>query len=158
MSTRRAYLLDAPCIPRLRMARNKREPPRYLIGWSAWSLKGKERKRLICWKVETTTEVLDVFQSNTRLHVFWFSGYFNLILFIRKNKNCSDKKQKYLTMRCNIWSTVLKSVSNVMYKASCWDCQDFYIGKTKRRLHDKKTEHFKAITNTCHMARFQGQS
>ena len=30
-----------------------------------------------------------------------------------------------------------------MYKDSCWDCDDFYIGKTKRRLHDRKTEHFK---------------
>jgi hypothetical protein len=37
-------------------------------------------------------------------------------------------------------------LSKVVYKASCWDCQDFYIGKTKRRLHDRKTEHFKAIT------------
>ena len=40
--------------------------------------------------------------------------------------------------------------SKVVYKASCWDCQDFYIGKTKRRLHDRKTEHFKGITSTCH--------
>ena len=23
--------------------------------------------------------------------------------------------------------------SEVGYKASCWDCDDFYIGKTKRR-------------------------
>ena len=23
-------------------------------------------------------------------------------------------------------------MSKVVYKASCWDCQDFYIGKTKR--------------------------
>ena len=29
-------------------------------------------------------------------------------------------------------------------------CQDFYIGKTKRRLHDRKTEHFKLITSSCH--------
>ena len=29
--------------------------------------------------------------------------------------------------------------------ASCWDWQDFYIGKTKRGLHDRKTEHFKII-------------
>ena len=29
-------------------------------------------------------------------------------------------------------------MSKVVYKASCWDCQDFYIGKTKRRLHDRK--------------------
>ena len=26
-------------------------------------------------------------------------------------------------------------------------CNDFYIGKTKRRLHDRKTEHFKALIN-----------
>ena len=41
-------------------------------------------------------------------------------------------------------------MSKVVYKASCWDCQDFYIGKTKRRLHDRKTEHFKAIMSNCH--------
>ena len=32
--------------------------------------------------------------------------------------------------------------------ANCWDFNGFYIGKTnrtKRRLHDKKTEHFKAL-------------
>ena len=26
----------------------------------------------------------------------------------------------------------------------------FYIGKTKRRLHDRKTEHFKALTQIAH--------
>ena len=31
---------------------------------------------------------------------------------------------------------------------SCWDCNDFYIGKTKRRLHDRKSEHFKALTKS----------
>ena len=41
-------------------------------------------------------------------------------------------------------------MSKVVYKASCWDCQDFYIGKTKRRLRDRKTEHFKGITSSCH--------
>ena len=41
-------------------------------------------------------------------------------------------------------------MSKVVYKASCWDCQDFNIGKTKRRLHDRKTEHFKAITSNSH--------
>ena len=35
-----------------------------------------------------------------------------------------------------------------MYKASCWDCNDFYIGKTKRRLHDRKSELFKALTKS----------
>jgi len=33
---------------------------------------------------------------------------------------------------------------------SCWDCQDFYIGKTKRRLHDSKIEHVKAFTSSYH--------
>ena len=41
-------------------------------------------------------------------------------------------------------------ISKVVYKANCWDRQDFYIGKTKRRLHERKTEHFKGITSTCH--------
>ena len=40
--------------------------------------------------------------------------------------------------------------SKVVYKASCWDCHDFYIGKTRRRLHDRKTEHFKALTKSSH--------
>ena len=38
-------------------------------------------------------------------------------------------------------------MSKIVYKACCWDCDEFYIGKTKRRLHDRKTEHFKALTN-----------
>ena len=41
------------------------------------------------------------------------------------------------------------NVKNV-YKASCWDCQDFCFEKPKRRLHDRKTEHFKAIMSSCH--------
>ena len=36
--------------------------------------------------------------------------------------------------------------SNVIYKANCWDCAELYMGKTKRRLHDIKSEHFKALT------------
>ena len=40
--------------------------------------------------------------------------------------------------------------SNVVYKACCWDCNNFYIGKTKRRLHDRKTEHFKSLTKNDH--------
>ena len=41
-------------------------------------------------------------------------------------------------------------LSKVIYKANCWNCDDFYIGKTKRRLHDRKTEHFKALTKYDH--------
>ena len=36
-----------------------------------------------------------------------------------------------------------------MYKANCWDRDDFYIGKTRRRLRDRKTEHFKALMKSC---------
>ena len=31
---------------------------------------------------------------------------------------------------------------------ACRDCNDFNIGKTKRRLHDRKTQHFKALINS----------
>ena len=40
--------------------------------------------------------------------------------------------------------------SKVIYEACCWDCNDIYIGKTKRRLHDRKTEHFKSLTKNDH--------
>ena len=42
----------------------------------------------------------------------------------------------------------------LLYKAACWNCNDFYIGKTKRRLHDRKTEHFKALINGHHTSAF----
>jgi len=42
--------------------------------------------------------------------------------------------------------------SKVIYKAGCWNCNDVYIGKTKRRLHDRKTEHFKALTKSDHLS------
>ena len=38
----------------------------------------------------------------------------------------------------------------IVYKASSWDCDTFYIGKTKRKLHDRKTEHFKDPTQIGH--------
>ena len=40
--------------------------------------------------------------------------------------------------------------SKVIYKACCWNCDEFYIGKTKRRLQDRKTEHFKAFAKSDH--------
>ena len=35
--------------------------------------------------------------------------------------------------------------SGVIYRANWCDCNRFFSGKTKRRLHDRKTEHFKAL-------------
>ena len=34
--------------------------------------------------------------------------------------------------------------------AHCWGCDSFYVRKTKGRLHDRKTKHFKALTQGCH--------
>ena len=31
-------------------------------------------------------------------------------------------------------------------------CNAVYIGKTKRRLHDRETEHFKALTKSDHLS------
>ena len=36
-----------------------------------------------------------------------------------------------------------------VFKAGCWDCNDVYVGKTKR---DRKTEHFKALTKRGHLS------
>lgn len=51
----------APCIPRLWMARNKREPTRYLIGWSHLV------HRLMYSKVTSKVEQLQRFFFNIRL-------------------------------------------------------------------------------------------
>ena len=36
----------------------------------------------------------------------------------------------------------------ILFRNILWDCNGFYIGKTKRRLHDRKTEHFKALAKS----------
>ena len=41
-------------------------------------------------------------------------------------------------------------MAKIVYRAACWDCNDFYTRKTKRRLHDRKTEHFKTLINGHH--------
>ena len=48
--------------------------------------------------------------------------------------------------------------SKIVYKASCWECDSFYIGKTKRRLHDRKSEHFKALTQVSHASAVAGHT
>ena len=35
--------------------------------------------------------------------------------------------------------------SKIICRANFCDCNGFHIGKTKRRFHDRKTEHFKAL-------------
>ena len=41
-------------------------------------------------------------------------------------------------------------MAKIACRAACWDCNDLYIRKTKRRLHDRKTEHYKALINGHH--------
>ena len=68
--------------------------------------------------------------------IYKFYGCINLKIIFRSNHRINsffpykDKLNRSLK-------------SKVVYKASCWDCNDFYIGKTKRRLHDRKSEHSK---------------
>ena len=42
------------------------------------------------------------------------------------------------------FNSLIKRVSLILH------CKSFYVGKTKRRLHDRKTEHFKALSQGCH--------
>lgn len=45
--------------------------------------------------------------------------------------------------RSLIWKITHKAGwRKILRKASCWDYDDFYIGKMKRRLQDRKSEHF----------------
>ena len=39
---------------------------------------------------------------------------------------------------------------SVVESSFCFALAKFYIGKTKRRLHDRKTEHFKALAKSDH--------
>ena len=77
----------------------------------------------------------------------------------RRLKSCVDKFYGFVNLRVIFQNTRRiqsffpytdrfnrSQKSKIVCKASCWDCDAFYIGKTKRRLHDGKTEHFKALT------------
>ena len=66
---------------------------------------------------------------------------------IYKFYGCFNPMQDYFLYKDRL-SRSLRS--KVVYKASCWDCDDYYIGKTKRRLQDRKTEHFRALTSNSH--------
>ena len=82
---------------------------------------------------------------------------------VRRLKSCVNKFYGFVNLRVVFQNTRrIKSFfpykdrfnrsqkSEIVYKASCWDCDAFYSGKTKRRLHDRKTEHFKALTQIGH--------
>ena len=55
---------------------------------------------------------------------------------------------KFKLFGCNIQrDIVLQALQNFWAAKALSPC---YIGKTKRRLHDRKTEHFKALTSSNH--------
>ena len=78
----------------------------------------------------------------------------------RRLKSCGNKFYGFVNHRVVYQNTRrIKSFfpykdrfnrSQIVYKASCWDCDAFYIGKTKRRLYDRESEHFKALTQIGH--------
>ena len=82
----------------------------------------------------------------------------------RRLKSCVNKFYGFVNLRV-VFRTLTRRIksffpykdrfnrsqkSKIVYRASCWDCDAFYIGKTKRRLHVRKTEHFKALTQIGH--------
>ena len=85
------------------------------------------------------------------------------IIYAKRLKSCVNRFYSFVNVKVIFQNTRrIKSsfqykdrlnrsqLSKVIYKASCWDCNDFYTGKTKRRLHDRKTEHFKALSKHDH--------
>ena len=100
--------------------------------------------------------------KNDVILVFLCLG-FHRDAFTRRLKSCVSKFHGFVNVRVVFQNTCrIKSFfpykdrfnrsqkSKIVYKASCWDCDAFYIGKTKRKLHERKTEHFKALTHVGH--------
>ena len=84
----------------------------------------------------TFTTDLDLFCGQP--HEFMIRAFFVIV------KN--SWRQCFMRRSClSQWIINRSEQSGVIYKANCWNCNDFYIGKTKRRPHDRKTEHFKSL-------------
>ena len=75
--------------------------------------------------------------------IYKFYGCFNPKIIFRNARRIKSFFPYKDRLNCSLRS-------KLVYKASCWDCDDIYIGKTKRRLHNRKTEHFKALTSNSH--------
>ena len=84
-----------------------------------------------------------VIKQQLKSCIYKFYGCFDLKIIFRNTRRI----ESFFPYKDRLNRSLM---SKVVYKASCWDCDDFYIGKTKRRLHDRKTEHFKALAKNCH--------
>ena len=63
--------------------------------------------------------------------IYKFYGFFNLRIIFRNTRRIKS----FFPYKDRLSRSLM---SKVVYKANCWDCDDFYIGKTKRQLHDRK--------------------
>ena len=72
-----------------------------------------------------------------------------MLTFSMPQHTSSEVTVGYNTIRfkCKIEPNYDDSEKLITYKASCWDFDDFCIGKTKRRLHGRKNWTFKSLTN-----------
>ena len=84
-----------------------------------------------------------VIKQQLKSCIYKFYGCFDLKIIFRNTRRIKS----FFPYKDRLNRSLM---SKVVYKASCWDCDDFYIGKTKRPLHDRKTEHFKALAKSCH--------
>ena len=93
----------------------------------------------------------------TLIFFFWgggggWRGEMENCAYLRKNPGYApvivenNWRQCFTRRSCfSQWIINRSQQSGVIYRTNCWDCNGFYIGKTKWRLHDRKTEHFKAV-------------
>ena len=83
--------------------------------------------------------------SGSGRHFFFFVfTSFTLVLFKHFFKTPAVLNLSFHTR------TTLFALKDPKAKACCWDCNVFYIDKTKRPLHDRKTEHFRSLTKNDH--------
>ena len=74
-----------------------------------------------------------------------FYGFVNLRVIF--NNTCRVKSFFPIQRPFQPLSKIENSV-----QGSFWDCDSFYVGKPKRRLHDRKNEHFKTVTHASALA------
>ena len=114
---------------------------------------------MISW-TRTRTSQINPFSTVPKKDIIILLPYLGLHInqITKRLKSCVNRFYSFINVKVSFQNTRrIKScfpykdrlnwsqLSRVIYKASCWNCNDFYIGKTKQRLHDRKTEHFKAL-------------
>ena len=128
--------------------------PKGIISYSMNDVLNKHRNR--------PSETVTTFPKRDVIVVLPYLGFQSEVVK-RRLKSCVNKFYGFVNLRLIFQNTCrVKSFfpnkdrlnrsqkSKVVYRPICWDCEAFCIGKTKRRLHDRKVEHFKALTQLGH--------